>query len=162
LQVFKITLMSAIICCLLSCTKEKEMVYELNPVAVEQAGNDKDQPKSTAQFVSIAWQDLFGNNIPQSELVKLNTAYSSFGDKKIVEDIIIRNFLNKPGLTIPATPAINGDTLAFIEAAFLKFYNREPGVFESHYIREQFRHDATLKPVVFYYAMMTSDEYRFY
>jgi hypothetical protein len=162
LRVFKYSLPAALLMLLFSCTKEKEIVYELNPVSVSQSGDDKDQPKSTAQFVSIAWQDLFGNNIPQSELVKLNTAYSSFGDKKVVEDAIIRNFLNKPGLNIPGVPAVNGDTIEFIRISYLKFYNREPGVFESHYLREQFRQNAALTPVVFYYALMTSDEYRFY
>lgn len=162
LQVFKYSLPAAFMLLLFSCTKEKEIVYELNPVSVTQSGGDKSQPKSTAQFVSIAWQDLFGSNIPQSELVKLNTAYTSFGDKKVVEDAIIRNFLNKPGLNVPAVPSVNGDTLAFIRNSYLKFYNREPGVFESHYLREQFRQNTALTPVVFYYALMTSDEYRFY
>src|SRR5688572_24222801 len=161
LQVYKIAgLFLSLVA--MSCTKEKDIVYELNPVEVSQQGTDKSQPKTTDQFVSIAWQDLFGSSIPQSEMAKLNTVYTAFGDKKIVEDLIIRNFLNKPGVQIPVVPSVNGDTAAFIKATYMKFYNREPGVFEAYYLQEQFRLNPVLKPEGLYYALMTSDEYRFY
>lgn len=160
--VFKLCMISGLITVLASCKKEEDLIYELEPVRVAQSGTGKSQLKTTDQFVTIAWQDLFGSNIPQYEMSKLNVVYTAFGDKKVVEDIIIRNFLNKPGLVIPSSPAINGDTLEFIKATYMKFYNREPGVFESFYLREQFRLNPALKPEGLYYALMTSDEYRFY
>lgn len=145
-----------------SCTKEKDYIYEINPSNVEQQGSNKNTLKSPDQFISIAWQDLFGTNIPQNEMAKMTTVATAFGDKKVVEDLIIRNFLNKPGLQLPSSPSVNGDTAAFIKQVYMKFYNREASVFEEHYLKEQFRLNTSLKPEGLYYALMTSDEYRFY
>ena len=158
----KILFLPALLWALNSCTKEKDYIYEINPVTVQQQGADKNNLKSPDQFISIAWQDLFGSNIPQNEMAKMTTVSTAFGDKKVVEDLIIRNFLNKPGLQIPSVPSINGDTAAFIKQTYMKFYNREAGVFEEHYLKEQFRLNPSLKPEGLYYALMTSDEYRFY
>lgn len=145
-----------------ACTKEKDMIYEVNPVQVTSGNSVKNHVKNTSEFVSIAHADLFGTPVSQSELVKLNTVYTAFGDKKIVEDIIVKNYLNDPAVNIPSTPAVNGDTAKFITNTYKKFYNREPDVFEAYYMKEQVRLNASLDPLVIYYVFMTSDEYRFY
>jgi len=145
-----------------SCKKESDYIYETNPVTVQQSGAVKNNVKSTTEFISIAYADLFGSNISQGQLTKLGNVYASFGDKKVVEDRIILNFLNVPGLQIPTTPSINGDTLAFVSKTYKKFYNREPNAFESYYWKEQIRLNANVSPLVMYYVLMTSDEYRFY
>lgn len=140
----------------------KDTVFEVNPVTVSQNGGVKSNAKSTLEFISIAYSDLFGTSISQTKLVELNQVYSAFGDKKIIEDRIVRNFLNTSGVQVPVLPSVNGDTAAFIAKTYEKFYNREPNAFESYYLKEQIRFNAVLKPVVIYYAFMTSDEYRYY
>lgn len=144
------------------CTKEKDMVYEVNPVQVQSGNPVKNHVKNTSEFVSIVHADLFGTHVTQAELVKLNTVYTAFGDKKVIEDIIVKNYLNDPAVSIPSVPAVNGDTSRFITDTYKKFYNREPDVFEAYYLKEQVRLNASLDPMVIYYVFMTSDEYRFY
>ena len=77
-----------------ACTKEKKYEYEVDPVTVSQNSGDKTTQKTTSEFISIAYADLFGIQIPQTRLVNLSIAYSSFGDQKVIEDRIIRNFVN--------------------------------------------------------------------
>lgn len=145
-----------------SCEKETDYLYEVNPVTVQQNGNGKNNAKTTVEFITIAWADLFGSQIPQQDLVKLNTVYISFGDKKLIEDRIILNLLNRPGVQIPSVTNVNGDTLKFIENTYKKLYNRSPDAFEQYYLKEQIRVNTAMTAVVIWYALMSSDEYRYY
>ncbi|MCC7232483.1 MAG: hypothetical protein IT242_06025 [Bacteroidia bacterium] len=147
---------------LLSCDKEKKYQYELTGVTVSQNGGGKTTPKSTTEFISIAYSDLFNTTIPQSRLVNLSVAYASFGDLKVIEDKIIRNFLNDTAAVIPAQVSENGDTSLFISKTYNRFFNRDPNEYEKYFWKNLIRDDASITPVVVYYAMMTSDEYRFY
>lgn len=155
-------LLAIIILTFISCKKEKTFLYDVNPVNVQQNGSVKNNVKNTTEFISIAYADLFGTNIPQANLVNLNTIYNAFGDKKMIEDRIILNFINAAGSVIPALPSVNGDTVQFITNTYKKLYNREPGAFEKYYFKESIRTNSTITPVMIYYALMTSDEYRFY
>jgi hypothetical protein len=158
---FAITI-SLLVVFFVSCKKENDFVYEVNDVNVKQSGAEKNNAKSTTEFITIAYSDLFGNAISQADLVKLNTVYAAFGDKKLIEDRIIRNFLNNSGVQIPSAVSVNGDTTKFIIQVYKKFYNREPNAFEAYYLKEQFRLNNSFTPLVVYYAFMTSDEYRYY
>jgi hypothetical protein len=145
-----------------SCTKDKKYQYEVTDVNVTQEGTEKTNRKSTTEFISIAYADVYGTNIPQSKLVNLSVAYSSFGDLKVIEQKIISNFLNDPAAIIPSLPSVNGDTSVFIVNTYKKFYNRTPNEFEKHFWKELIRTNAGANPTTIYFAMMTSDEYRFY
>ncbi|MFZ7143969.1 MAG: hypothetical protein ACO1G6_01395, partial [Bacteroidota bacterium] len=97
-----------------SCTEEKKYQYGIDPVDVTQGGGEKTNQKSTTEFISIAYSDLYGTVIPQTKLVNLSVAYSSFGDLKVIEKRIIANFLNDTTIQLPSSPTVNGDTTLFI------------------------------------------------
>lgn len=147
---------------LMACQKEKDYIYEVNPVSVSAEGSGKSNRKTTAEFISIAWADFFGTQVPQSELLKLNTVYTAFGDKELIEDRILLNLIARPGVQIPAQVSVNGDTSAFIVSAYQRLYNREPSAFEDHYLKEQIRLNSAMTPKVIWYALMSSEEYRYY
>jgi hypothetical protein len=144
------------------CTKEKKYQYEVIDVNVGNDDGRKENRKSTTQFISIAYSDLFGAKIPQSKLINLSIAYSSFGDLKVIEERIISNFLTDPAVVVPSQLNVNGDTAAFIVNAYKKFYNRQPNELEKYKWMQMIRNDANINPSTVYFAMMTSDEYRFY
>ncbi|HNP47765.1 MAG TPA: hypothetical protein PKK99_06460 [Bacteroidia bacterium] len=158
----KIFLYSLLFTFLFACTKDKKYEYEVDPVNISGNGGDKNTQKTTSEFISIAYADVFGVQIPQSRLVNLSIAYSSFGDEKVIEDRIIRNFLNDSTAIVPDSLVVNGDTSAFISKAYKKFYNREPSEFEVYTWKSTIRQDASITPLIVYYTLMTSDEYRFY
>jgi len=145
-----------------ACTTERDAEYEVEAVRVTQSGGEKNNQKSTTEFISIAYTDLFGAQIPQSKLVNLSVAYSSFGDLKVIEERIIRNFLADTSANIPAVPSVSGDTLLFISDSYKKFFNRNPTEFEKYQWLQIIRNDPVISPVTVYYSLMTSDEYRFY
>lgn len=146
----------------LSCNKEQKIEYGVDPVTVEHPGSSKTNPKSTTEFISIAYADLFGTQIPQNRLVNLSVAYSSFGDEKVIEDRIIRNFLNDTAAVVPAQVSVGGDTIVFITTTYKKFFNREPSEFEKYTWKRLLHDNASITPMLVYYSLMTSDEYRFY
>ena len=146
-----------------SCKKETSFLFEVEPVTVSQNnGSGKNNVKSTIEFISIAYADIFGSNISTSELQTLNIVYTAFGDKKLIEDRIIRSFLNSPGANIPSSVSVGGDTAQFVVNTYKKLYNREPNEFEKYYTVQLIKNEIYLSARVIYYALMTSDEYRYY
>ena len=160
-MILKNLFISFIILSTLSCKKESSYLYEVNPVSVNSNGGIKSNVKTTTEFISIAYADLKGTNISSSELQNLSIVYTAFGDKKLIEDRIIRKFLNDPNTIIPAAVSVNGDTLLFLVNSYKKFFNREPNEFEKFYLIEEIRSN-TIDARIIYYSMMTSDEYRYY
>ena len=147
-----------------SCKKDanKSYIYNVNNVAVSQDGVAKPNVKSTIEFISIAYSDLYGNTIDQTKLTDLGKAYDAFGDKKLIEDLIIRNFLNANGVAIPTVIAMNANVNLFVINTYKKFYNREPNEFELWQLTSLIQSDANTTPELIYYAFMTSNEYRYY
>ena len=145
-----------------SCTEEKKYQYEVTPIGVGNGGGVKTNQKSTTEFISIAYSDLYGTVIPQTKLVNLSVAYNSFGDLKVIEQRIIANFLNDTTIHLPTTPSVGGDTTLFIVNSYKKFYNREPNAYEKFKWMDLIRSNANATPTTIYFALMTSDEYRFY
>jgi hypothetical protein len=147
---------------LASCTTDKNYQYEVDPVNVSSNDGEKNTAKTTTEFISIAYSDLYGTSISQTKLVNLSLAYASFGDLKVIEERIVRNFLNDPAVVVPAQPSVNGDTTAFIKNCYRKFYNRDPNEFETYHWKDLIRTNTSVTPATIYFTMMTSDEYRFY
>lgn len=144
------------------CQKESDIIYDVNAVTVAKPDGEKGSVKTVAEFISIAYTDLFSQAILQSQLLELDLAYRGFGDLKLVEDLIIKNFLNDSGLDIPTDSEMRADPVSFIRASYQKFYNRNPSEFEEWQLQTMIEEDASITPELVYYAMMTSNEYRYY
>ncbi|MEZ5174482.1 MAG: hypothetical protein R2850_13500 [Bacteroidia bacterium] len=145
-----------------SCKKETEYIYEVNPVSARKDQINKGIPKSTVEFISIAYSDLFGETIPQNSLGKLTLLYLAFGDKHLIEDMLIKNMLNSPSVSLPSNQNMRNDIPLFVNNAYLKLYNREPNELEAYTLGQSISDDTDLTPELIYYSMMTSDEYRYY
>ncbi|MDX2249511.1 MAG: hypothetical protein SF052_22195 [Bacteroidia bacterium] len=137
-------------------------LYEVNDLEVTQSGIDKNNPKSDLEFISLAYSDLFGKTISDNSLQSMILAYNGLGDKALISDLIIRNMLNSPEADIPANQEMRADVEAFVVATFKKFYVREPGEYELWFFRSLIESDSEITPEIIYYALLTSDEYRFY
>jgi hypothetical protein len=144
------------------CKKEKIYTYEVEDVNVAQPGTAKPNVKSDLEVLSIAYSDLFGTSIPASELEVMAQSYQSFGDKRLVMDMVILNFLNDPNVVIPTDASMRSDIGAFVDGCYRKFYVREPSAFERWFVTDLITQDPGLTPDLIYYAFMTSAEYRFY
>lgn len=141
---------------------KKDYIYGVDDVDVTQSQGNKNNVKSTTEFVSIAYSDIFGSTIPQNYLQSLSLAYLAFGDKKLIEDIIIKNMLNAPGVQLPTQQAMVADVDAFVTNTYKKFYNRIPTEYELWKMKQLIQADPGITPELIYYAFLTSDEYRYY
>lgn len=144
-----------------SCKKDTDFIYGVEDVDIHKPDASKPNVKSTFTFISIAYSDLFGANISQSQLVELQTAYAGFGDQRLIEQMIIKNFLNDVGIDIPSQTEMDANKEQFIKNSYVKFFNRLPNEFELWHIEKEIT-DESLTPELVYYAMMTSNEYRYY
>ena len=148
---------------LFSCKKEKSVTYQLNDVAIEQNSTNKDHLKSTTEFISIAYSDIFGAIISTNKLADLTTIYKAFGDKKLIEQMVIKNFLNEPTNLIPVIDTTSVTTIKdFVTTAYKKLYNRNPDEYELWFVADMIAKDSGLTAELVYYSLMTSNEYRYY
>src|SRR6185295_13603875 len=113
---------------LVSCKKEftRQDTYGINDVTVQQPGGDKSRVKTTTEFISIAYADLFNAPITTSSLLEIQQTYDAFGDKKLIEDMIIRHFLSSSSIKIPTNTAMRADVPKFTQDAIEKLLNRKP------------------------------------
>ena len=140
---------------------EENFVYNIKDVTVKKDGADKLSQKTTTEFISMAYSDAFGTTISSNKLVNLSKAYDAFGDKKLMEDLIIRNFLATSGVQIPTLAEMNADIEVFIKTAYNKLLVRDPNEFELYTVKKLIQ-DNAMTPELVYYAILTSNEYRYY
>lgn len=145
-----------------SCKKETIFIYGIEDVDVRRNGGNKQNLKNEIEFISIAYNDIFGTSPSQSMLSQLSLIYLAFGDKKLLEDLIIKNMLNHASAQIPSDTQMRSNVEEFVHELYLRLYNRSPDEFEAWKLREFIESDPNLNVKEIYYAMMTADEYRYY
>lgn len=144
------------------CKPDPDIIYNVNDVEVVRPTGNKGYQKSLTEFISIAFADVFDQNITQEILLALSTPYAGFGDLKYVEDLIIRNFLNNSAAQLPSDIEMRSNVNAFITDTYQRFFNRNPNEFELWHMQNLIEENADITPELVYYSIMTSDEYRYY
>lgn len=144
-----------------SCKKtEKKTVYQVQEVFVEQPGADKPNVKKSTEYISIAYSDLYQKSIPSELLDELTESYVAFADVTVIEDLIIRNFLNDDKVVVPSDSDMRNDIPVFVKNCYNQFYGREASGQEAWYLQKLIEDNAGLTPEVIYYSFLTSNEYR--
>lgn len=147
---------------LLSCQREVVEQYQINEVNLYSSASEKKNLKTDEQFISILYTDLFGKSIDSDELKRLNTAYTSMGDKTLVIDIMIRGMLSSADAVIADENTMRARPDEFIEDTYKRFLVRKPTEQEKWFLRNKIENNQELKPIDVYYALLTADEYRYY
>ena len=147
---------------MVACKVQELNVYEIEDFHVEEYVGTKQNLKSDIQFISIAYSDLFGKEIPSDELNYYMESYDSIGDKTLIIDIIVRAFLNNEQVEIPTDSFMRSDPETFIRNTYKKFLVRQPSDAEVWYFKNIISNHQELKPITVYYAVIISDEYRYY
>ena len=148
---------------LFSCKKEKKVTYHLNDVNITQNSANKDHLKSTTEFISIAYSDIFGTVITNDKLSDLSAMYMAFGDKKLIEEMVIKNFLNEPTTHIPILDRTSESTIQnFVSDSYKKLFNRTPDEYELWFVTDMIQKDTSITAELIYFSLMTANEYRYY
>ena len=148
---------------LVSCHKEKNIIYELDDITIEENYANKDHLKTTTEFISIAYSDIFGTVVSITKLSDLTQTYNAFGDKKLIEEMVIKNFLNEPSIQIQQIDRSSLSTInTFVNETYKKLFNRNADEFELWFVSDMIQQDSNLTSEIIYFSLMTSNEYRYY
>ena len=159
----QIFIIAIALCLLASCKKEVQTVYQVQNQVLYQNSGQKTNLKTTSQFISIAYNDLYNSSISIAELNNLNTCLEAFGDQATMEDIIIKNLLANGGVSIPDSAAMMADIPTFVNQTYIRFYNRQPTAQELWKMQTLIlTPGSNINPKMIYYSMLTSTEYRYY
>lgn len=154
---------------LCSCKKEvlqkviyDNTIYGVSPVNLYSSNADKTKQKSPEQFISILYSNLTNQTIPSDDLNHISEISYSFGDKGLVNMMLLENFLNTPEIEIPSKQEMRNDISAFVSNSYLKFYLRKPSEYERYFFTDIIQTDTTITPQMVYTAFAQSNEYLFY
>lgn len=155
-------LAAAILLAAVSCKREQVVQYKIPDQKISTLNAPKNNLKSDQEFISILYPDLFGVPMPTAVLNDVTNASQSFGDKAVITDLLFRNYLKQSGLDIPDSASMRADPDAFVKAAYRKLFVRDPNEQEIWYVGKLIRENPDLSPQAIYYAMVMSNEYRYY
>jgi hypothetical protein len=157
-------ILAVLVLMLFACTKEKQQInkYVLGEIPAEGYFPGKSNLKTDLQFISIAYSDLFGEQISGTRLNRLMDGYNSLGDKQIIIDRILRNLLKDPAVVIPASEEMRGNISNFTRETYRRFLVRQPNESELALMTKLIQENPDLTPADIYYAFMTSEEYKYY
>lgn len=156
----QLAIVLALFVALTSC--KKEPIYELNDVGILPPSANKDQPKTNEQYVAILHANLFQNGLSANELYGIGQCIESIGDKELAREVIISNFMNKPGVIIPSDSTMRADIDAFVVDTYRRFLVREPSVAEKTWFHNYIEADPNVTPEIVYFSFAMSNEYLFY
>lgn len=157
-----LSLMTAVVLLATACQQEKLVVYEVNKEQVSLSTIDKNNYKKELEFITLAYSDLFDKPIDNAELQQTAFTYAAIGDKDLVTDMLIRDFLKRDNAPLPSDFEMRLNIPVFVENTYQKFYHRKPTEMEKWYWNDAIGKDADITPSLIYYTFLTSEEYRFF
>lgn len=146
----------------MGCRPEPEVRFELNGIEVSPQTAVKDRLKSPEQWISIVHTNLFQTAMPANELFDVTEVFSSIGDQEIAREVLLSNFFNEPGVTLPTMEELQADPDAFIDETYVRFFVRLPSVAERTYLRNFIDNHPGMTPELIYMSFALSEEYLYY
>ena len=147
---------------LISCKKDYRYIYDVGNEVVYENNSEKNKQKSSAQFISILYSNLFQSSISLQETNELSELRMAMGDKQVADNLIINNYVNSAGVNIPTDADMRADIPKFVEETYIRFYLRKPSPYEAKFLEEEIVNDPGLTPKLIYAAFAESNEYKFY
>lgn len=154
-----------------SCKKETHtnhyqqvdnIIYDVGSEVVYQSNSEKEKQKSSEQYISILYANLFQSPVGQQELTDLSEIRLSIGDKQAADELVLNGYVHSPQVIIPTDAQMRADIDQFIEDTYRRFYLRLPTPYEYAYLRKLIEDDPNLTPDLIYTAFSTSNEYQYY
>lgn len=158
-KIFLITIVALI--AVSSCKKE-DVIYGINEVPAIPANAEKNKLKSPAQYLAILHANLFQQSLSSGEMVELTDVIEAFGDKSLIHEVIISNFMNKPDVLLPPDSLVRANLDSFIVETYKRFFVRPPSELEKEYFRNYLQSHENVTPELVYMAFSLADEYQFY
>jgi len=137
-------------------------VYAIDGEELYQSNVEKDKEKSSEQYLSILYTNLFKTTIDQTDLLQLAEVRRSIGDKQMADELVLNGFINSSNIELPTDSEMRADLDQFIEDTYIRFFLRMPTPYEIYELKEAIESDAGLSPELIYQGFALSNEYKFY
>ena len=147
---------------LITSSCKKDPVYDINEIQSQSYNANKNKLKTTGQYISILYANLFQEALSANELVEITRCIESVGDKELVHEVILSYFMNKEGVLIPSDSLMRADLNLFIEETYKRFYVRDITEAEREYFINFFEAHPNVSAEMVYTAFSLSNEYQFY
>lgn len=149
-----------------ACKKEQSRLYDVNPVDLLPPNSGKTKLKTDEQFVAILHANLFQTALSANQIFDISQCMESIGDKEVAREVVISNFMNKPGTIIPTKSEMASDVDKFIVDTYNRFFIRNPTEAEktyfNNYITSNITATDTILPELVYMSFALSNEYMYY
>lgn len=126
----------------------------------------KTKLKTDEQYVAILHANLFQTALSANQIFDISQCMASIGDQELAREIVISNFMNKPGTIIPTKAQMAGDVDKFIVETYNRFLVRNPTEAEktyfNNYITSHITPADTILPELVYVSFALSNEYMYY
>lgn len=147
---------------IISSCKKDDVIYDVNQVNAHSYNANKNKLKTIPQYISILYANLFQKALSANELVEITNCIQSIGDKEVAHEIVLSNFMNKTGVTLPSDSLMRADINAFIEETYKRFYVRDLTEAEREFFVNFLESNPDVSVEMVYSAFSLSNEYQFY
>ncbi len=159
---FKLPIILLIIFTLGGCTKERNIEFGVDEARVLEDKSRKTKKKNDAEFVSILYTNLYQTAISPNQLYKTQNVVYSIGDQDVANEMLLSNYFNTSGLTIPTNTEMRNDIESFIVSTFKRFYLRYPSEGEKAFFAQYIKTNPNVTVEMVYTAFACSEEYQYY
>jgi len=147
---------------LASCKKDPEVMYEINPVELYSNAAEKDKLKSSEQFISILFTNLFQQALSSNQIFEITQCLESIGDKELAREVLISNFFNASGVIMPTEEQMDANMDGFLDDTYTRFFVRLPSEAERTWMRNFIQNNPFMTPELVYFSFALSNEYLYY
>lgn len=159
---FKLSLILWAIFTIFGCTKERNIGFGVDEAQVVEDKSRKTKKKNDAEFVSILYTNLYQTAISPNQLYKTQNVVYSIGDQDVANEMLLSNYFNTSGLTIPTNIEMRNDIESFIVNTFKRFYLRYPSEGEKAFFIQYIKSNPNVTVEMVYTAFACSEEYQYY
>ena len=138
------------------------VIYEVDTTWLYQSSADKTKQKTSDQYISILYSDLHQKSIPGNDLDEITQLSIAVGDKQVVNEFLLGNYMNSGNVIIPTDSEMRLDIEKFILDTYKRFYLRKPTELEKEYLVNLIEGDNSITPDIVFTAFSLSNEYLFY
>ena len=162
----KILLLLSLTVFFFQCKKEStNTLYEVVETPSYGDNLKKDKDKTNIEFHSILTTNLFQKPSSINELARTDRVIQSCGDKTLINEVIISNYMNSTSVKLPTRQRMIDSTEKFVEETYIRFFIRRPTEAEKtwfiNFINSN-KSNPSFNPELVYTAFSASDEYMFY
>lgn len=141
---------------------EKDKLYEVNEETILPPNANKTKLKSDQQYIAILYANLFQTALSSDDLFEASECVKSIGDKDLVHEVLISNYMNENGVVLPTNEDMRADIDGFLTETYNRFLVRNPTEAERQYFKNYINTHPNVRPELVYFSFALSNEYQYY